>query len=232
MYDMCPLKHLSAICVVTCALTVLPGCHRSSSPAGGDKAAAGQVRTDTTAQVVLEVSRSARLYTSEFIIHKIVTHTDNPVVEGNVLGVPVKMKAAIGNRKMAIPIDVTLKAYIDFADFGEKNVTRTDSTITVTLPDPVIMASASKVDHKAMRQYVDGMRSRYSDAEIAEYARQGADSVISHADKFGIVAQAERSAAATLIPMLQRMGYKEHQISVRFRKKFTENELFRMTQKQ
>lgn len=232
MYDMCPLKHLSAICVVTCALTVLPGCHRSSSPAGGDKAAAGQVRTDTTAQVVLEVSRSARLYTSEFIIHKIVTHTDNPVIEGNVLGVPVKMKAAIGNRKMAIPIDVTLKAYIDFADFGEKNVTRTDSTITVTLPDPVIMASASKVDHKAMRQYVDGMRSRYSDAEIAEYARQGADSVISHADKFGIVAQAERSAAATLIPMLQRMGYKEHQISVRFRKKFTENELFRMTQKQ
>lgn len=232
MYDMCPLKHLSAICVVTCALTVLPACHRSSSPAGGDKAAAGQVRTDTTAQVVLEVSRSARLYTSEFIIHKIVTHTDNPVVEGNVLGVPVKMKAAIGNRKMAIPIDVTLKAYIDFADFGEKNVTRTDSTITVTLPDPVIMASASKVDHKAMRQYVDGMRSRYSDAEIAEYARQGADSVISHADKFGIVAQAERSAAATLIPMLQRMGYKEHQISVRFRKKFTENELFRMTQKQ
>lgn len=232
MYDMCPLKHLSAICVVTCALTVLPGCHRSSSPAGGDKAAAGQVRTDTTAQVVLEVSRSARLYTSEFIIHKIVTHSDNPVVEGNVLGVPVKMKAAIGNRKMAIPIDVTLKAYIDFADFGEKNVTRTDSTITVTLPDPVIMASASKVDHKAMRQYVDGMRSRYSDAEIAEYARQGADSVISHADKFGIVAQAERSAAATLIPMLQRMGYKEHQISVRFRKKFTENELFRMTQKQ
>lgn len=232
MYDMCPLKHLSAICVVTCALTVLPGCHRSSSPAGGDKAAAGQVRTDTTAQVVLEVSRSARLYTSEFIIHKIVTHSDNPVVEGNVLGVPVKMKAAIGNRKMAIPIDVTLKAYIDFADFDEKNVTRTDSTITVTLPDPVIMASASKVDHKAMRQYVDGMRSRYSDAEIAEYARQGADSVISHADKFGIVAQAERSAAATLIPMLQRMGYKEHQISVRFRKKFTENELFRMTQKQ
>lgn len=232
MYDMCPLKHLSAICVVTCALTVLPGCHRSSSPAGGDKAAAGQVRTDTTAQVVLEVSRSARLYTSEFIIHKIVTHSDNPIIEGDVLGVPVKMKAAIGNRKMAIPIDVTLKAYIDFADFGEKNVTRTDSTITVTLPDPVIMASASKVDHKAMRQYVDGMRSRYSDAEIAEYARQGADSVISHADKFGIVAQAERSAAATLIPMLQRMGYKEHQISVRFRKKFTENELFRMTQKQ
>lgn len=232
MYDMCPLKHLSAICVVTCALTVLPGCHRSSSSAGGDKAAAGQVRTDTTAQVVLEVSRSARLYTSEFIIHKIVTHSDNPVIEGNVLGVPVKMKAAIGNRKMAIPIDVTLKAYIDFADFSEKNVTRTDSTITVTLPDPVIMASASKVDHKAMRQYVDGMRSRYSDAEIAEYARQGADSVISHADKFGIVAQAERSAAATLIPMLQRMGYKEHQISVRFRKKFTENELFRMTQKQ
>lgn len=178
------------------------------------------------------MSRSARLYTSEFIIHKIVTHSDNPVIEGDVLGVPVKMKAAIGNRKMAIPIDVTLKAYIDFADFSEKNVTRTDSTITVTLPDPVIMASASKVDHKAMRQYVDGMRSRYSDAEIAEYARQGADSVISHADKFGIVAQAERSAAATLIPMLQRMGYKEHQISVRFRKKFTENELFRMTQKQ
>lgn len=228
-----PSKYRTAIYAIACSLAMLSACHRQSSPSTENgKVAGGTARVDTTAQIVLEVSRCARLYTSEFIIHKIVTHTDNPVIEGQVLGVPVKMKAAIGERKVAIPIDVTLKAYIDFADFNEKNVERTDSTVTVTLPDPVIISSASKVDNKQTRQYIDGMRSRYSDAEITEYARQGADSILSHADKFGIIAQAERSAAANLIPIFRRMGYKEHHISVRFRKSFTESELLRMTVKQ
>lgn len=176
------------------------------------------VRVDTTARIVYEVTQCARLYTTEYVIHKIVTHTDAPTIEGNVLGIPVKMKTRVGNRKVAIPIDVTLKAYIDFTNFSEKNIERTDSTITLTLPDPKIIATASKVDHRRTRQFIDGMRSRYTDEEMSNFAQQGADSIISHAASFGIIEQAELSAATNLYPLLLRMGFKEQNVTIRFRK--------------
>lgn len=183
------------------------------------------------ALVAMQVSRQARLYTTEYQVHKIVTYSDDPVIKGTVFGAPIKMKARLGDRKVAIPISVTLKAYIDFADFSEKNVERRDSLLIITLPDPHIAATASRVDNRATRQYVDGLRSRFTDAEITGFARQGADSILSHASSLGIVEQAERSAAMQLLPLLQRMGYKEENVTIRFRKKFSDGELLKMTEK-
>ena len=60
----------------------------------------------------------------------------------------------VGYRKVAIPIDVTLKGYIDFADFTVDNVSREGDLLVITLPDPKVMLTASKIDHKKARQYV------------------------------------------------------------------------------
>lgn len=204
-------------------------CRRSSQSAP-TSAPAGQV--DTTARIVLAVSECARLYTTEFKIHKIITYADAPSLEGHVLGVPVKMKTRLGDRKVAIPIDVTLKAYIDFGTFSAENVERTDSTIILTLPDPHIVATASKIDNQGTRRYVDLTRSDFTDAEITALAAQGADSILAHASQYGITEQAERSAAAQLTPLLRRMGYREEHITVRFRKRFADSELLRFIEKQ
>ncbi len=193
---------------------------------------AAKIHVDTTARIVMEVSRSARLYTTEYKIHKVVTYTDNPTVEGKVVGIPVKMPTRLGDRKVAIPIDVTLKAYIDFNNFSPENVKRADSTVVITLPDPQIIATATRIDNTGTRQYIDLARSRYTDAEITALASQGTDSIMSHISQFGIVAQAERSAATILVPILRRMGYKDTNISIRFRKNYTDSELIRMIQKQ
>ena len=115
---------------------------------------------------------------------------------------------------------------------AKKNIERTDTSITVTLPDPKIIATASKVDHRGTRQFIDGMRSRYTDEEISNFAHQGADSIISHAASFGIIEQAEMSAAANLHPMLTKMGFKEKNITIRFRKKFTESDVAKIIVKQ
>lgn len=186
----------------------------------------------TPALIAMQVSRQARLYTAECRVHKIVTYSDDPVIEGMVFGAPVKVRARLGDRKVAIPIDVTLKAYVDFAGFSEKNIERRDSQLVITLPDPCIAATASKIDNRATRQYIDGLRSRFTDAEITSFARQGADSVMSHASRLGIVERAERSAAVQLLPILQQMGYREENVTVRFRKKFSDGELLRMIEKQ
>ncbi len=206
------------------------GCQKPTPQTPEQKATAPRI--DTTARIVMEVSKCARLYTTEYQIHKIVTHSDAPTLEGKVLGMSVKVPTRLGDRKVAIPIDVTLKAYIDFAEFSERNIQRpTDSTIVVTLPDPHILATSTRIDNRGTRQYIDLARSRYTDAEITEYARQGTDSILSHIGEFGITQQAERSAATALVPLIQRMGYQEEHITVRFRKNFSNPELIRMIQK-
>lgn len=175
--------------------------------------------------LVNQVAHHARLYTYEAHVHKIVTYSDDPTLEGHVLHVPFKVPARLGNRKVAIPLDVTLQAYVDFTHFGAEQVERTDSSIVITLPDPVIVATASKVDHRGTRQYIDGLRNRFSEAELSALARQGVDSIVQHTPLFGLQPLAERSATTTLVPMLRRMGYSEEQITVRFRKRFSEAEL-------
>lgn len=188
------------------------------------------VRAASVPFLVNEICRTSRLYTSEYQIHKIVTHTDAPTLEGNILGIPVKVNTRWGDRKVAIPITVTLKAYIDFSTFRAEQVKRTpDGRITLILPDPVIVATSSRVDHQGTRQYIDATRSRYSDAEIAEFARQGADSIMSHSLQLSIVAQAERSAAMTLLPVLRRLGYKDEQITISFRKEVEDSPTLQIT---
>lgn len=184
---------------------------------------------DTTVTLVMQVSQCARLYTAECVVRKVVTHSDAPRLQGNVMGIDVDMPLRMGERKVAIPIDVTLKAYVDFSRFSARQIHRTDSSITLVLPDPVIVATASKVDHHGTRQFVDLTRTRYTDAEMAEYARQGADSIISHASQYGLAEQARSSAARLLIPIVRRMGYRDDQVTVRFRKEFNDRELREFT---
>ncbi len=207
-------------------------CRQASSDGADNRDSVKAERVDTTARIVMQVNKCSRLYTSEYEIHKVVTHSDKPTVEGQVFGMKFTMPARIGERKVAIPVTVTLKAYIDFSAFSAANVKRTPAGIVLTLPDPQITATASRVDHAGVRQYIDLTRSRYSDEEISGFARQGADSIMSHAAGLDIVSQAQRSAAELLVPMLRRMGYDESQITISFRSDLTEESLFKKLQLQ
>ena len=214
-------KHFpsTSILLLLVAMLLLPGCK-------GKAVQPEAVASDSTAtskpdmgRVVMEVARTSRLYTTEYQVHKIVTHSDDPTLEGQVLGVPFKMKTRWGDRKVAIPITVTLKAYVDFSQFSADQVKRTpDGHLEIILPDPKVVQTSSRVDHNGTRQYIDATRSRYTDAEISDFARQGADSIVSHSMQLDIVDQAERSAAQTLFPLLRRMGYKDGQVTISFRK--------------
>ncbi len=177
-----------------------------------------KVKIDTTATIVNQIVRCSRLYTTEYKIHKLVTHADTRRLEGKILSVPVSLPLTVGDRKIAIPIDVTVKAYIDFSDFSAARIQRTEKGIVVTLPNPKVIVSSSKIDEKGIRQYIDLTRSRYSSAEVVAFAKQGEDSIVKHLDQTDILKSAERSAAQVLLPMLHRMGYDESQVVIRFDK--------------
>ena len=183
---------------------------------------------DTVPMLVMQVQKCSKLYTSEFKVHKIVTHDDVVRLKGSVLRQDYNIKIPLGERKIAIPIDATLKAYIDFSQFSDKNIERQGDRITILLPDPKVTMTSSKIDQKNVRHYVAFARAHFSDAEMTDYEQQGRAAIIQSIPELGIIDIAKENAARVLVPMLVQLGYREENITIAFRKEFNQNNIMRL----
>lgn len=173
---------------------------------------------DTMQVIVTQVQQCSRLYTAEYQIHKIVTHDDVLRLQGQLTGERYDMELPmLGDRKIAIPMDATLKAYIDFDGFSEQNVQRQGNKINILLPDPKVQLTSSKIDHRNIKKYVALLRRDFTDAELTSYERQGREAIIKSVPAMGIVESARKNAARTLIPMIKQLGYAEQDITITFR---------------
>ena len=181
---------------------------------------------DTVPMLIMQVQKCSKLYTAEYRVHKIVTHDDALRLKGSLLKKQFDIKLPMADRKIAIPIDAKLKAYIDFNDFSEKNIERDGKKITIILPDPQVSMTSSKIDQKNVRQYVALTRSDFSDAELADYQQQGRKAIIESIPKMGILESAQRNAAKVLVPMLKELGYAEEDITIAFRKQYGPKDMF------
>ena len=197
------------------ALVALAGCSKQEM----------QQTEEPTVSLATEISKQSRLYTAEYVVHKIVTHNDLKQLRGSFFGFNFKQSLPIGDRKIAIPIDVTLQAYIDFSQIREEDVEQQNGVIHITLPDPRIVVTSSKVDNKGIKTHVSFLRSDFKDSELTDFARQGVASVVQTVPQMGIIESARQNAASILIPMLVDMGYDEDRIVVTFRKQFDEGDL-------
>ena len=173
---------------------------------------------DTIPMLVTQIQKCARLYTTEYHIHKIVTHDDVLKLKGNLLKQDIDITLPLGERKVAIPMDATLKAYIDFANFTEQHIERSGDKITILLPDPQVVLTSSKINQNEIREYVGLTRSHSTDKELSAYEQQGRQSILNSVPRLGIKQQAQENAARVLVPMLTEMGYKEENVTIAFRK--------------
>jgi len=203
----------------------LAACTESKS--SGDMQPEEEV-TDTTEMMITKIKQCSKLHTAEVHVHKIVTHSDQNTIKGKVLGQPISIDMPFGKRRIAIPIDVTLKAYIDFSQFTDKNIIRNKERIQITLPDPKVQITASKIDHENIKKQEPLLRSDFSDDEITNYERQGRKQIEDNILKTGIIEMARDNASKMLIPMFEQMGFKEENIMITFRKEFTPNDLSRI----
>ncbi|MGM9777766.1 MAG: DUF4230 domain-containing protein [Prevotella sp.] len=185
----------------------------------GNDVAENNSATDNIPMLIRDIRKCSKLYTSEYNIRKIVTYSDEPRLKGKVLGHEVDMKMPVGDRKIAIPMNVTLKGYIDFSDFSEKNVRREGQRIVVTLPQPQVAVTASKIDQAGIKEYVSIIRSRFSDEEMAEFEKQGRQAVVNSIPRLDINETTAVNAAKILIPMIVKMGYDEKYITIEFKNK-------------
>lgn len=184
-----------------------------------------QPATDTIPVLVTQIKKCAKLYTAEYRVHKIVTHDDQVKLKGSFLQQAFDFAVPLTSRKIAIPIDATLKAYIDFNDFSEKNVVRSGDEIEILLPDPKVEMTSSRINHDEIKKHVSLIRSNFTDKELTGYEQQGRAAIISSIPSMGIIGMAREGAAHALIPMIKQMGFKEENIKITFRKDFTTDDL-------
>lgn len=200
------------------AILLATGCSCSGNHA--DKQSTTNQGIDTVPILIMQIQKCARLYTAEYHIHKIVTHDDVVKMKGSLFKQDINVKLPLGVRKVAIPMDATLKAYIDFGQFSEKNIERHGSKITIVLPDPKVELTSSKINQSDIKSFVGLVRSGFSDAEMTRYEQQGRESIIQSIPRLGILEMAQENAARTLIPMIKQMGYEEKDITIAFRKDY------------
>lgn len=190
---------------------------------GGCRQEARQDRytgVDSIPLLIMQIQQCARLYTTEYKIHKIVTYDDELRLRGSIFDHDFDLPLPLGDRKVVIPMDATLKGYIDFEGFSSKNVWRQGNHITIVLPDPKVMLTSSKVDQKHIKEYVSLTRAHFSDKELASYEAEGREAIIAAIPQMGIVESAREGAAILLIPLIEQMGFKEENIRVVFREDF------------
>ena len=206
------------VCILSFALC-------NCSQQGNRPAAETEAWVDTIPQLVLQVQKCSRLYTTEYQVHKIVTHDDVVKVKGNLFNKNFNVRLPLGDRRVAIPMDATLKAYIDFSNFDESSVIRNGSKITIILPAPKVVMTASKIDQAGIREFVSLTRANFSDRELQAYEQQGREAIIRSIPSLDLVNQSRYDAANLLIPIIKQMGFAEEDITIVFPDNFDPNNL-------
>ena len=209
-------------------LLLLTGCHNTpKAEKTGQKTAteATQTRADSIGMLVAAVRNNSRLYTSEFHVHKIITHSDESRLKGSILGMEYDVGIPAGSRRIAIPLDATLKGYIDFSDFSNDNIIFDENRIEIILPDPAVEITSAKINHDEIKSYVALLRKDFTDKELSQFEAQGRDSILAAVPSMKIAERTRSNAANILVPMVRKLGFNDDEIVVSFNKNFDEQHL-------
>ena len=224
-YKIIQMKKLTPLLA---ALLLLCGCHgnsEGSAPTPSDAASKAKTKADSVGMLVTAVRSSSKMYTAEYHIHKIITHNDALKLKGSILGMDYKFDIPAGSRRIAIPIDATVKGFIDFNAFNGDNVIFDDGKIEIVLPDPQVELTSSKINHAEIESYVALLRSDFTDQELSTYEIQGRDSILAALPDLKIAERTRQNASRLLIPMIRQLGFTDDEIVVTFRNDFDEHQL-------
>lgn len=205
------MRHLIIYTCVCAMLVMMASCK------GDNAQPVTEERIDTIPMMLQQIQQCSKLYTAEYKVHKIVTHDDVIGLSGKALGKDFSLKLpSLGKRKVAIPIDATLKAYIDMSAVKAEDIRRDGDKIEIILPKPHVVMTSSSIDHEGVKQYVAVLRRNFSDEELSNYEAQGRKAIIADIPKLKIPEMAKASAARMLIPIVSRMGFRQENVTITF----------------
>lgn len=191
----------------------------------GERHGKSETTIDTIPMMIQQIQRCSKLYAAEYNVRKIITHDDQLTISGSVIHQDFNIDLPLGKRKVAIPIEATLKAYVDFSGFTKNNVLKKGDKVELVLPDPQVAMTSTRIRHDEVKRYVALTRRNFSDEELTLYERQGWQAIINDIPKMNIIETARENAARNIIPIVKQMGFDEKNITITFRKDFSIKEL-------
>jgi hypothetical protein len=165
------------------AATVLMGCSSPTPPASG---------------ILVALQQMQDLATAEYTITKVVKASDN------------KTWFKIGDRKILITCEATVKAGIDFAAMDTRYVSKKGKTISLQLPPPkIISVSIPPEKIRVAYQEIGFFRNNFSTAEQNSLLQQAEKQIVAKANTLGILEDAKNNTRTWLISYLSALGFEE-----------------------
>lgn len=155
-----------------------------------------------TLQQVLSIKEMGELATTEYSITKIVKANDN------------KTWYKIGDRKILISVEATLKAGIDLQSLDAGQVSIDGKKISLVLPPPKLISLQIPPDKvKVAYEEVGLLRTEFDNSERDALLAQAEGQIRAAAGDTGIFATTEINAKQVITALLQKLGFEEITIS-------------------
>lgn len=220
---------LIIVTIVVMAMMTLRACNGGGSGLSWSNIfASSEARRDTA--ILQAIQQHSRLYTAETTSRKTITYTSHKQFKVKLGGFEKNVNMPLGKTEAVIPVAVKYKAYIDLDKVTKKSFrVENDTTIFITLPDPVIEETAVSIDHdneKLKKQWLGKGLTYQEYQDLVRKAKEDAWNELSEDDQRAIIETAKISATELLIPQLRALGY-EH-IYIDYRKEFTLKQLVRI----
>lgn len=209
------IKENALVNCCLCLLCIATSCgkHKTGETTNMDK-------KDTTEVLATNISACSRLYTAQYDVRKIMIYTDTTTISGNFLNHHIKVALPLSDRKIAIPISATAKAFIDLGKIKRENIFKRGKQLEIILPDPEIVLTSTTIDHKSVKQKIGLFRHDFTDDEMTSLQGKGRKEIIESLSRTNIVMDAQQNAARLIVPIAVQCGFKEGNVTVSFRKDF------------
>ncbi len=152
---------------------------------------------------VLALKEMSELATVEYIVTKIVRAEDN------------KTWFKVGDRKILMSCEASIKAGIDFSQIGEEDVTIDGKSIMMVLPKAHLISMNIKPEDVRVEYIETGFfRDEFSTAERDALLVQGEKQIRSSVESLGVLGAAEANASLFISNYLKTLGF--NRINIRF----------------
>lgn len=170
------------------------------------------VAEDKRSLALSALENTPRLYVVQYNVHKILTYEDLSTLDGHLLGEKFSIPI-VGDRKIALPVDATIKGYIEF---NGSTVDEVDDKIIVTLPEPRLEMTSSIVDYDREKQYLSWNRFSFSEEEKESLLKTGKKKILQSLNRRDVMDRSRKSAFNALLPILEGCGYAPENVVIRF----------------
>lgn len=154
-------------------------------------------------QEILALKEMNELVTVEYVVNKIIKASDD------------QTWYKVGDRKILMTCEATLKAGIDFSKINADDINIKDKAITLTLPHATLFSLNIKPeDIKVAYEEVGAFRNNFSSQERNMLTTQAQKQIQGSVDSLGVLQTAETNASLFVSNFLRNLGYEK--ITVQF----------------